>query len=400
MDARVIRLISILSIWLSVCVLPLSGQDYTAARQDATASTASELVSEASFYEPPRARDAPPLDGDDPQATGQLSATEIQATKVIARVGDEVILAGDLYGQVNQFLQERLKEIPPEQRDQVTPELVRERRWQLIQKMLPQAIDGKLVYLDFLRSIPAERVPEIQDSLYKAFDEQQLPLLIERTNVQTAADLDRLLRSFGSSLAQQRLTFAEQLAAVQWKQRNASSRKEVSHEDIITYYRTNLDQYRIEAKAKWEQLAALDSQTSSREASRQLVAEMGNEVFRGASFAAVAKRKSHGPTAAIGGQYEWTTKGSLRSEILDRAIFSLPIGYLSQILEDEDGCHIVRVIERQDETFIPFAEAQGTIRKKIQEDRSEAALREYVEGLREDFRVWTIFDDNPNYVGT
>ena len=329
-----------------------------------------------------------------------ISQQEMEAAKIIARVGDEVVLAGDLYGQVNQFLHSRLQEIPTEQRDQITPELLHERRWQLMRQVLPQVLDGKLVYLDFLRSIPAERVPEVQDSLYKAFDEQQLPILIERAKVQTAADLDRLLRSFGSSLDQQRRTFAEQLAAVQWKGRNSSDHKEISHADILDYYRQHIDDYRVEAKARWEQLSALDSETLSRAASRKLVAEMGNQVWRGASFAAVAKRSSHGPTAQQGGVYDWTTKGSLRSSVLDEAVFTLPPGSLSKILPDDDGCHIIRVIERHEEAYIPFAEAQAGIREKIKEERSEAALREYVDKLRSEFPVWTIFDQEPGFAQT
>jgi parvulin-like peptidyl-prolyl isomerase len=320
------------------------------------------------------------------------SGKEFEAAKIIARVGDEVVLAGDLYGQVNQFLHNRLKEVPESQRALLTPELLNERRWQLMEQVLPQIIDGKLVYLDFLRSIPPERIPDIQDSLYKAFDEQRLPSLIEQANVQTAADLDSLLRSFGSSLDQQRRTFAEQLAAMQWKERSANSSKEISHQDLVDYYRAHIEDYRIVAKSRWEQLSALDSKTFSRDKSRQLVAEMGNEVFRGAAFAAVAKRSSHGVTASSGGSFDWTTKDSLRSEKIDEAIFSLPVGSLSRIIEDDAGCHIVRVIERQEASTVPFSEVQGTIREKIRGQRSEEALQEYVEKLRTSFPVWTMFD--------
>ena len=55
-----------------------------------------------------------------------------------------------------------------------------------------------------------------------------------------------------------------------------------------------------------------------------------------------------GPTSHEGGRYDWTTKGSLVSDVIDQAIFSLPVGKLSRILEDEKGFHIVRVIERED----------------------------------------------------
>lgn len=323
---------------------------------------------------------------------------ELQSAKIIARVGDEVILAGDLLGQVNQFLHNRIQQIPEAQRGQLTDEVLEQQRWKLMEQLLPQTIQGKLMYLDFLRTIPKENLPDIEDSLYKAFDEQQLPNLIERANVQTAADLDAMLRSFGSSLSQQRRTFAEQLAASQWKQRNAKDDREISHEDLISYYRENIESYRIEAKTRWEQLTARNDETGSREESHRLVAMMGNEVFRGAAFGAVAKRSSQGPTASDGGQYGWTTKNSLRSSVLDKAIFSLPVGRLSEILNDEDGCHIVRVVERQDESFVPFGEAQEGIREKIEEARSEAALQKYAEQLKNEFPVWTMFDGDQTSV--
>ena len=328
-----------------------------------------------------------------PETTPSRQQEEFEAAKIIARVGDQVVLAGDLFGQVNQFLHQRMKEVPEAQRALLTPELISQRRWDLIKQLLPQIVDGKLIYLDFLRSIPSERLTDIEDSLYQAFDEQRMPQLIEQAKVNSAAELDGLLRTFGSSLDQQRRTFAEQLAAMQWRERNGKDSREVSHEEMVNYYREHIDDYRIAAKCRWEQLSAHDSETFSRANSNKLIAKMGNKVWGGASFAAVAKKSSHGFTAQDGGRYDWTTKGSLRSEPINEAIFSLPLGRLSPIIEDDLGCHIVRVIERQEESIIPFSEVQGKIRDKIREDRSKVAMQEYVDKLRSEFPVWTIFDE-------
>lgn len=325
---------------------------------------------------------------------GNEPLEELEAAKIIARVGDEVILAGDLFGQVNQFLHARIEQLPPEQKMGITPDILNTQRWKLIEQLLPQAIQGKLMYLDFARSIPKERLPEIKDSLYEAFDEKQLPTLIERANVQTAADLDKMLRSFGSSLSQQRMTFAEQLAAAQWKQKNATDTREISHDDLIQFYRDHIEDYRIPARARWEQLTAKNDETGSDAESYRLVGLMGNEVYQGAALSAVAKRSSHGATAESGGSYDWTTKNSLKSKVLDEAVFSLPVGRLSRRLKDTDGYHIVRVVERQDESFVPFSEAQEEIRNKIKAERSETALDKYTKSLRDEFPVWTIFEDD------
>ena len=120
---------------------------------------------------------------------------------------------------------------------------------------------------------------------------------------------------------------------------------------------------------------------------------MGDEVLHGAAFAAVAKRSSNGATAANGGRYDWTTKGSLASEKLDLAIFSLPVAHLSRKIEDDRGFHIVRVVERVPAGRLPFSEVQNEIREQIVKQRQETARKEYGETLRNGIYVWTIFDE-------
>ena len=58
---------------------------------------------------------------------------------------------------------------------------------------------------------------------------------------------------------------------------------------------------------------------SERDALKAL-ADMGNAVLRGAPLDVVARRRSQGPRAEQGGKYDWTTQGSLASEVLDEAV--------------------------------------------------------------------------------
>jgi parvulin-like peptidyl-prolyl isomerase len=66
---------------------------------------------------------------------------------------------------------------------------------------------------------------------------------------------------------------------------------------------------------------------------------------------------------------------------------------MSKILEDEDGFHIVRVIERQDAGTVPFEEVQPSIKEKLQKERAEKRIRSYVEELRQKTLVWSILDE-------
>jgi parvulin-like peptidyl-prolyl isomerase len=124
-----------------------------------------------------------------------------------------------------------------------------------------------------------------------------------------------------------------------------------------------------------------------------MLAAMGNEVLGGRPFVEVAKDRSEGPAASQGGLYDWTRQGSLAAKKLDEAVFSLPVGELSAIIEDGEMLRIVRVVERKPAGRTPFLEAQVGIRDQLLMERRQAAANEYLAKLRARTPVWTVFDD-------
>jgi parvulin-like peptidyl-prolyl isomerase len=167
---------------------------------------------------------------------------------------------------------------------------------------------------------------------------------------------------------------------------------EITHDQLLKYYHEHTKEYDILARARWEQLTALFEKFPDRAAADRAIVEMGNQVLRGAEFAAVAKKHSQDANASEGGYHDWTNQGSLVSEVLDQAIFSLPVNRLSLKLEDERGFHIVRVIERQEARRIEFVEAQDEIRTKLQDDERKKQIHDYIERLRKVTYTWTVFD--------
>ena len=68
---------------------------------------------------------------------------------------------------------------------------------------------------------------------------------------------------------------------------------------------------------------------------------------------------------------------------------------MSRIIEDEETFYIVRVIERHDETTVPFVEAQVAIKEQIRQRRFREQMTAYLDRLRQQTAVWTVFDDEP-----
>jgi hypothetical protein len=305
----------------------------------------------------------------------------------VARVGPEVVLEADL---LTPKALEWLAQVSPG----LPPEKLRELRLQICQQVLPSHIETLLVYVDACREIPSEKLPEIRANVDKAFDDQQLPRMMQEDGVANSLEYEQRLRSQGMSLDRMRKMFFERGLAQEWLRKNVGDMDEIPHADLIAWYQNHLIDYEYLAKAKFETLTIKLGLKRSRSEAWDMMAAMGNEVLGGRPFAEVAKARSEGPTASQGGSFDWTCQGSLASKKLDEAIFSLPVGELSAIIEDEEWLHIVRVVERQPAGRVPFLEAQVEIRDTMQEERRRAASDEYLAKLKDRTPVWTVFDDS------
>ncbi|UUO05760.1 peptidylprolyl isomerase [Blastopirellula sp. J2-11] len=353
-----------------------------------------------SQYAPPVANQYPPAQA----ANNTPPATEpapqrvnddklFVPARIIALVGGQPILAGDILGPVNQALEKRIAELPPEQREQVTEEILEQQRQMALREMLPGLIDTKMVYLDFIRTIPPDKLSEMQGHLDSQYAEFQMQNDLDKYEVHTPAELDIVLRKEGSSLEKQKRLFLEQIIASQQLKTHVKPNTEVSHQQMLDYYHEHTADYESPARAKWEQLMVRFDKFSSKAEAEQAIAEMGNQVLRGAPLDAVAKKESQCFRASEGGLYDWTTRNSLKNETINAAIFSLPTNRLSQIIESPEGYHIVRVLEREEASIKPFRDTQQEIKEKIRRQRANQAQQDYFADVRKRTQIWTIFDE-------
>ncbi|MFM8413176.1 MAG: peptidyl-prolyl cis-trans isomerase [Planctomycetota bacterium] len=321
-----------------------------------------------------------------PPTAESPEAQSLEAALVVARVGPEVVLEADL---LTPKALEWLAQVSPG----LPPEKIRELRLQICKQVIDQHIETLLVYVDACREIPEDKLPEIRKNVDKAFDEQQLPRMMQEEGVANSLEFEQLLRKRGMSLDRMRKMFFERGLAQEWLRKSVEVGGEIPHADLIARYQNNLQDYEYPARARFEVLSVKMGLKRSRAAAWDMLAGMGNEVLAGRPFAEVAKSRSEGPTASQGGGFDWTNQGSLASKTLDEAIFSLPVGELSAILEDGEMLHIVRVIERKPAGRTPFLEAQVGIREELMMERRKAASDEYLAKLRARTPVWTVFDD-------
>lgn len=336
-------------------------------------------------------RPTPPGPRDGWDEHGKVAADnpyDLGGAKIIARVGPEVILASEVSGYVNDVMAQNAAKIPAEQWAATRDKLIHDR--------LNHLVEIKLALIDAQRKIPEGNLPKIMESMGNDFEEKELKKKLRQMNLGSRAELDAILLERGTSLEREKQTYIEQQLAFGWVMQQVKIKKEISHVDMLAYYDQHLAEFEFPAKARWEQLLVRVSSFPNRAAARRALEDMGNDVWRGANLADVARAKSQGSTAPAGGQFDWTCQGSMASAIVDRAIFTLPPGRLSPILEDERSLSIVRVHERTAAGRATFADVQEQIKEKLeqrQQEKMKEKVHEYVAKLREETPIWTAYDD-------
>ena len=320
----------------------------------------------------------------------------VDGCQVIARIDGQVVLACEVLWRVNHMLEANRDRIPPGQYEAV--------RDQLMKQTLTGIVDQKLLYGEFRRNIPPENMPRIEENLLPHFEERELPKLMKQLDCKSQRELEQELSRLGSSLADTRQSFNENVIASEWIRSKIKISDEVGPQEMVEYYRDHRDEFEFPTQARWEELTVRKSGIPAQaQQSYAKLALMGNEVWPWLKanppadtpvFGDVAKAKSEGFNSDKGGVYDWTTKGSLKAAVVDDAIFSLPVGQMSPILDSGTAFHIVRVLERKEAGCRPFSEVQNDIRDKLKDQRMAVAQRKYIDELRKHAKIWTVYTGN------
>jgi hypothetical protein len=334
---------------------------------------------------------AGPTTGPPPAGGGPApaSARELcKSSQEVARVGSQVILASDLNVAFNIWVEKQKKSKQP-----IPPEQIEKQRTQIEILILRQMTEEIVVYQDILRQVPEEALKNVRDKVNELFETEELPQRLKSEGVASRAEFEEKLEKLGTSLEREKRTFVQSMLVQQWLQQQVKKDDEVfTPDEIFAYYRQHTAEFEHPARAKWDELMVRKSRHPNRNEAIGRLGHMGNQVLDGAKLNEVARAGSEGSTADKGGLHDWTNKGSLVSQTLEDAIFSLPVGQLSQIIETDLGYHIVRVVQREDRSVTPFLEAQVEIRNKIIRQRKEKQKTDYLVKLHERTPVWTKFD--------
>ena len=302
----------------------------------------------------------------------------------VAIVNGQPILAADILERYGASLEEAQKKMSPEQ--------FRQARLELIERDLPGHIDRILLAAALQSSVKPEQIKALNEAIGKAFDEEAAKMMKE-LQVHSRHELDLELRKQKTSLASLRDNFIMQHTAMEYINFKSGPQKEVGRPELLAYYESNADEYAIPAKVKWQQILIAFRNEDERQEALDKLEQAIAELKSGADFGEVARRYSDGYNAETGGHFGWTEADSLADEKVARALFSMPVGTVSEIFEDRTTFQLVKVTERQDAGRVSFEQVQDEIREKLEKANRRELAERLLQELRENATIVTTFDE-------
>jgi parvulin-like peptidyl-prolyl isomerase len=109
-------------------------------------------------------------------------------------------------------------------------------------------------------------------------------------------------------------------------------------------------------------------------------------------FRKVAREESSGPEGFRGGRMGIYKRGDLPYD-MEKVIFALGEGSISQVVESSYGYHVFRLDKRFPPQLQPLAEAAPAIRIKILDQKIKDAVAAHLAGLKDTLR-WKPFPEN------
>jgi peptidyl-prolyl cis-trans isomerase C len=151
----------------------------------------------------------------------------------------------------------------------------------------------------------------------------------------------------------------------------------VTFDEIKTYYDTHRDEFKRPEMVKFRQIVTRTKDEAE---------DIRKRLKKGENLGDLAKQYSVAPEAENGGNVGWFFKGELQ-ESMEKAIFSLPIGKISQVTKTPYGYHIFEVQSKRPRGIKSLSEAMEEIESKLFRDKQETFHERWLIQLRGLFSV-------------
>jgi parvulin-like peptidyl-prolyl isomerase len=312
-----------------------------------------------------------------------LSPTAVSAGRIAAHVGSEIITVYDL----NVAIQDWIKANVPT--GQSIPE---KDRLMVARMVLSQMIDRMLIIQEAHRMMKSEKQKEaLLSQIDRIWNDQQLPPMMKKYKVDTAYELDQLLRKQGRSLDKAKKDFTNDAIAHEFMGMKLGGKTFVSLVEMRRYYNEHLSEFDQPARYTWREIR-IPIEKGDKSAAQAEAQKILKELQQHSDFATLAQRNSKGPTADQGGLWETSPGGFALNEV-NSTLDALKPGQMAGPVESAQSIHFIKMEAKRLAGPARFDEVQTQIQERLRNEKLAKVSSGFILELRRQTVVQTIFDD-------
>lgn len=311
--------------------------------------------------------------GSNPSGIDELG----NATGVVVMVNGQPIFAEDVLNEFHQQLAAAEQAVALKR---APPEALQKLRAGILRRRLPVHIESKLLSAAMLSGLKKEQKESLKVGLEEAF-QKQIEKQKADMGITSQGEFEVMLAKHGMTMERLRQANDERAMAQQYVAMNAGPPVRYTHRELLDYYQEHQEDYAITGKVKWRHLY-IDIASRGEQDALNEINNVVQKLIDGAKFEDLAREHSDGATASSGGLWDWTEQGSLADEDIERTLFRIPVGTVSDVIKTDSGYQIVKVLDRVDSGYRPFSEVQNEINNILQEQRMRTAANDLIAQLK------------------
>jgi peptidyl-prolyl cis-trans isomerase SurA len=235
-------------------------------------------------------------------------------------------------------------------------------------RILQEAIDDLLL---------AQRADELGMHLPAAYLKEVIEGIKKDNNITTDDELLEQLKREGMSLDDLKRNIERSVLRREVLRRELESKVTATEAEARADYDAHKADYVRPPTVHLSEIVIRSQDASATALARDLV----RRARAGEDFAALARTYSQVPSRVSGGDLGELRRGELTGD-LEKIVFALPKGGVSDPIRTTEGFRILHVADRTEGSVVPFEEAKAEILKRLTQDRTSKAYEEYMEGLR------------------
>ena len=238
------------------------------------------------------------------------------------------------------------------------------------------------------------RARQLQMSVSDDEIDRQVEALIVDNQI-SDDQLVQMLKSRGMTLEGYRQQIREGLLVTKVVNAEVRSRLIILDSELQEAYEGRQESYRVAGTQTVSHILFLlpERATDDDVAQRQAEAErVLQEIRGGGDFAALARQYAEGPSAERGGLLGTFQANELLPGF-DEATAGLQPGGVSDVIRTRVGLHIVRLEDRQADSFKSFDSVQEALQNELLREKTEAKYQEWLEALRLQAYVKILYED-------